>query len=332
MTKRTTSASPMAWALVTASALTLVSCIGGAAWLGWRIVHGPPPDTTVYDPTKPLHENPRTRHGNYNTEESLEFRWRSADGSSTLHLRIPGDWVTSADGSRPGLGKMLSNLEDDYDDGVASIQLGVWLSKGETGLVATPLKLMLARKAPGQNEIEAPGMHSILTLKSHHNPTGTGQWSAAGSARQEIDFDEKKSKRRLRRLADRYGLERYRAQSCGQSLPANADEFVLLAEEPEKSDGCRDLGNPPEQWVTPRDDPDGAAFKCLLFHGAEDRNPYCYANYSDYHGWRLDYSIPMDHMYQWREVRAALRELIASWEVPPSASIYVETLDEGATP
>jgi hypothetical protein len=316
MTERRAPISPLAWLLLAASALTLASCVGGAVWLGWRIMQPPPLDTTVYDPTKPLHENPSTRLGNYNTDEPLEFRWRSADGSSVLHMRIPGEWIIDADGTRPGMRNLLQNLGPDDDDGVASVQIRIWLSEGPDGLVATPMKLMLARKAPGQAEITEPGMGSVLTLKPTHYRGGVRPWTTNNTIRQAIDFDLKQTDKGLRQLADKFGLERYRPQACGQFLPPDVDEYPLLAEEPAKDDGCRDLGNPPEWWVSPRDEPDGVAFDCYPGHGRYGRRPYCAAGLADYREWHLDYSIPMDHMHNWQDVREAMRKLLASWEVP----------------
>jgi hypothetical protein len=332
MAPQRTSMSPLAWVLVTASALTLASCVGGVAWLGWRAMQPPQPDTTIYDPSKPLHENPRTRLGNYNTEEPLEFRWRSADGSNTLHMRIPGEWIIEAHGTRRGLRNLLQNLGPDDDDGVAMVQIRIWLSEGPDGLVATPMKVMLARRAPGQAEIEASGMGSVLRLKPSHYEGGAQPWRANGMRRNAIDFDLKQANKRLRRLVDRYGLERYRPQACGPFLPPDVDKYPLLAEEPANDDGCRDLGNPPEWWVSPRDEPDGVAFDCYPGHGRYGRSPYCAAGLADYREWHLDYSIPMDHMHQWQEVREAMRKLLASWEVSSKSAESDTSTNTGVTP
>jgi hypothetical protein len=332
MTKQTKSASPMAWALVAASALTLVSCVGGVAWLGWRIAQGPPPDTTVYDPSKPLHENPRTRLGYYNTDVPLEFRWRSADGTSTLHMRIPAAWVDSAGGTRRGLGWYRPYLGNDHDDGVSAIHLRVWLSDGTDGLVATPIKLLRARMAPGQAEIEEPGFGMHVSLEPTFSAEGFRPWADDGGVRRQVDFNLRQSDSGIRPLPAQYGLERYRPQACGAWLPPNVSDYPLLTEEPEKNDGCRDLGNPPEWWLSPRGEADGVAFDCYRFHGAADRRPYCAAGNADYRGWRMTYSIPFDEMHRWREVRRALRDLLASWEVPPSASERRESTDEGVDP
>jgi hypothetical protein len=322
MNSRSKPNSQIVLAIVLGIGFVSLSFVGWWAWQAWSFLN-PKPDTVVYDPGAPLHSNPRARIGNYNSDEPVDIDWRSNDGKARLRLRIPGEFVSSVYGTGRGVPRGLESSNQAITNGVHYILIYTWISGDQLQTVAS-LKRVRAMNAPGSKSIEIPGTQLMITLEGVHSTKSFEAWRTDGSARSLIEYQLTASERAIRRMPDLYGLERYRSQACGEWLPDGWEKYPLMPEEEPRPD-CRDLGNRPEDWLSPAEVEDGVHFECYIVSPSD--RPTCRYSYAQYEGWRLSYSFARDHLPHWQNVRTTMRNLFRRFQA--EADKHAQTITTG---
>jgi len=115
----------------------------------------------------------------------------------------------------------------------------------------------------------------------------------------------------MRRLPDKFGLEHYRHQACGDELPTDVDKHPLLPDE-EGRPNCRDLATVSEEYMTPPDIEAGVFIRCVVYGPLECRTE------TTFRDWKVLYTFPRDQLERWQETHQKVMNTLASFVNRPN--------------
>ena len=232
-------------------------------------------------------------------DKDVVIDWVDVSGKERLQMRVPRELVRSASrDSQTPYGKRSDVTGGDKNNGIYSVVL-----EGALGDASSTTLLPL--ETPPTQLPTVPWVR--IMLKADHGAWGM-QWKGDSKHRSLNAYSINAGD--MRRLPDKFGLEHYRPQACGERLPKDVDKHPLLPDE-EARPNCRDLATG-EEYMTPPDTADGLFIQCEVYGPFECRAETTFA------GWYVMYMFPRDQVERWRETHQKVMSTLASFVTPAS--------------
>jgi len=228
-------------------------------------------------------------------EKDVVIDWVDASGEHRLQMTIPREFVpTVSRDSRTPYGKRSDVTRGDENNGVFSVVF--------EGAMGDPSDATLSPlETPPTQLPTVPWVRTML--KADHGAV-VNHWKADSQWRSHNAYLINGGD--MRRLPDKFGLEHYRHQACGDWLPKDVDKHPLLPDE-EARPNCRDVATRSEEYMTPPDTEDGVFIQCVVYGPFECRTE------TTFMGWQVRYMFPRDQLSRWQEAHQKVVKTLASF-------------------